>query len=196
MGITTILPATTYTEPIIDRRGLGMEGCMSSMMGNGPIILSKGLNQLKEEHPPLLAMLEELLHITIKMGESPDRALFEKLTEHVQNFCSKLDPHSEREEGVLFRMMEQYLGKGTGPIAVMEYEHDQAKSCIKAFLRAAERVEHLTEKEMAEHSGLIKKAYYTLTQHFSKEENVLFPMAENLLTEDEKEELYIKIQQI
>ncbi|MED4448395.1 hemerythrin domain-containing protein [Cytobacillus firmus] len=196
MGITTILPAISYTDAITDRRGLGMEGCMSSMKGNGPIILSKGLKRLKEEHPPLLAMLEELLHITNKMEETPDRALFEKLTEHVRNFCSKLDPHSKREEGVLFRMMEQYLGKGTGPIAVMEYEHDQAKSCIKAFLRAAEGIEHLTEKEMAEHSGLIKKAYYTLTQHFSKEENVLFPMAENLLTEDEKDELYIEIQQI
>lgn len=28
-----------------------MEGCMSSMMGNGPINLSKGLKQLKEEPP-------------------------------------------------------------------------------------------------------------------------------------------------
>jgi regulator of cell morphogenesis and NO signaling len=173
-----------------------MEGCMSSMMNNGPIILCKGLKQLKEEHPPLLAMLEELLHLTIKIEETPERALFEKLTEHVQSFCGQLDPHSEREEGVLFRMMERYLGKGTGPIAVMEYEHYQAKSCIKSFLRAAEGKEHMTEKEMAVQSGQIKKAYYTLTQHFSKEENVLFPMAENLLTEDEKDELYIKIQQI
>ncbi|KAF0816196.1 Repair of Iron Centers di-iron protein [Bacillus sp. ZZV12-4809] len=173
-----------------------MEGCMSSMMSNGPVILSKGLKQLKEEHPPLLAMLEELLNITIKMEESPDRALFEKLTENVQSFCSQLDPHSEREEGVLFRIMERYLGKGTGPIAVMEYEHDQAKSCINSFLRAAEGKEHLTEKEMAEQTRQIKKAYHTLTQHFSKEENVLFPMAENLLTEEEKNELYMKIQQI
>ncbi|KON90409.1 hypothetical protein AF332_22550 [Sporosarcina globispora] len=169
---------------------------MGSMVGDVSVVLSKGLKQLKEEHHPLLAMLEELHRITIIMEESPDRTLFEKLTEHVKNFCRKLDPHSEREEGVLFRMMEQYLGKETGPIAIMEYEHDQAKNYFKTFLEAAERTEHLTEKEMTEYSGLIKNAYYTLTQHFSKEENVLFPMAENLLSNDEKQELYSKIQQI
>jgi regulator of cell morphogenesis and NO signaling len=43
---------------------------------------------------------------------------------------------------------------------------------------------------------LIRDAYYILTEHFSKEENVLFPMAERMLTNEEKEELYQKIQQI
>ncbi|WP_051428410.1 hemerythrin domain-containing protein [Bacillus sp. J33] len=169
---------------------------MSSMLGNGAAELSKGLKQLKEEHPPLLAMLEELLQLSLKIEETPDKGFFEQLTEKVQNFIRVLDPHSEREEGVLFRMMEQYLGKGTGPIAVMEYEHDQAKGYIKAYMDAAEKPESMSEQEMVFHAGMIKNAYYTLTQHFAKEENVLFPMAENLLSEDEKEELYNKIKEI
>jgi hemerythrin-like domain-containing protein len=49
---------------------------------------------------------------------------------------------------------------------------------------------------MANNAGLIKNAYYTLTQHFAKEENVLFPMAENLLSKEEKEELYKRIKEI
>ncbi|CAM3483126.1 hemerythrin domain-containing protein [Cytobacillus oceanisediminis] len=173
-----------------------MEGCMSAMMGNGPVILSKGLKQLKEEHPPLLNMLEELLQLSLKIEEVPDKGLFKELIVKVQTFTQELEPHSEREEGVLFRMMEQYLGKGTGPIAVMEYEHDQAKGYIKAYMAAAEKCENLTEQEMAYNAGLIKNAYYTLTQHFAKEENVLFPMAENLLSEEEKEELYKRIKEI
>ncbi|GLB60425.1 hemerythrin domain-containing protein [Cytobacillus sp. NCCP-133] len=173
-----------------------MEGCMSSMMGNGSVALSRGLKQLKEEHPPLLAMLEELLRISLKIEESPDKAAFNLLTEKVRSFIQALDPHSEREEGVLFRMMEQYLGKGTGPIAVMEYEHDQAKGYIKTYMEAAENTENMTGNEIAHHAGLIKNAYYTLTQHFAKEENILFPMAENLLSENEKTELYNKINEI
>jgi hypothetical protein len=42
-------------------------------MGNGPVILSKGLKQLKEEHPPLLNMLEELLQLSLKVEEVPIR---------------------------------------------------------------------------------------------------------------------------
>lgn len=173
-----------------------MEGCMSAMMGNGPIDLCDGLRQLKEEHPPLLEKLEELLQLCLKIEEEPGRELFEALTEKVQTFTNELDPHSEREEGVLFRMMEEYLGRGTGPIAVMEYEHDQAKSYIKTFMEAAKKTESLNEKELARNAGLIKNAYYTLTQHFAKEENVLFPMAQNLLSDEEKEELYTRIKEI
>jgi hemerythrin-like domain-containing protein len=114
----------------------------------------------------------------------------------VQTFTQELDPHSEREERVLFRMMEQYMGIGTGPVAVMEYEHDQAKGYIEAYMEAAEKCENLTEQEMAYNAGLIKNAYYILTEHFAKEENVLFPMAENLLSKEEKEELYKRIKEI
>ncbi|WP_257985060.1 hypothetical protein [Bacillus sp. T33-2] len=40
-----------------------MEGCMSAFAGNGQIELSEELRQLREEHPPLQAMLEELLEL-------------------------------------------------------------------------------------------------------------------------------------
>jgi regulator of cell morphogenesis and NO signaling len=45
-------------------------------------------------------------------------------------------------------------------------------------------------------AALIKSAYLILTEHFAKEENVLFPMAERMLSDDEKEKLYQKIQEI
>jgi hemerythrin-like domain-containing protein len=89
--------------------------------------------------------------------------------------------------------MEKYIGRESGPIAVMEYEHDQAKGFIGSFLKAAESNNSYTDKEMMELAELIKKAYYTLVDHFAKEENVLFPMAENLFTDEEKQELKERI---
>ncbi len=122
---------------------------------------------------------------------------FSKLGPAVKIFMAELDPHSEREEQVLFRMMENYLGVGMGPIAVMEYEHEQAKSLIGQFFeKTDDQNGDYTVDEMKEHSGLINNAYYTLVNHFAKEENVLFPMAEKLLSDEEKTELAERIKQI
>ncbi|HEY2420312.1 MAG TPA: hemerythrin domain-containing protein [Neobacillus sp.] len=173
-----------------------MNGCMSAMGGTPQAELSKGLNQLKSEHPPLLAQLADLLQLTEQVAKEVDlEKNFSELKIAVGKFKTALDPHSEREEGVLFPMLGVYIGTTTGPIAVMEYEHDQAKSKIKAFHIKAEAAQ-LSIEEKKSLAGLIKDAYFILTEHFSKEENVLFPMAERMLTEKEKEELYQKIQEI
>jgi regulator of cell morphogenesis and NO signaling len=172
-----------------------MSGCMSSFGGMPPVELSKGLNQLKSEHPPLLAQLEGLFKLTKQIEEdSTSENTFEELINKVNEFKAALDPHSEREEGVLFPMMGVYIGATSGPIAVMEYEHDQAKAKIHEFLEKAACTQTVEEKKKS--AELVKNAYYILTEHFAKEENVLFPMAERMLSDDEKEELYQKIQEL
>lgn len=175
-----------------------MTGCMSSMMGNQSVPLSEGLAQLKAEHIPLLEKLHGLSALCTKIAEeeNPDET-FKQLEQAVKVFMEELEPHSEREEQVLFKMMENYLGVGMGPIAVMEYEHDMAKSFIGNFFeKTKENRDQLSVEKMKEYSELIKNAYLTLIDHFAKEENVLFPMAENMLTPEEKAELFERINKI
>ncbi|MGJ7919682.1 hemerythrin domain-containing protein [Neobacillus sp. LXY-4] len=174
-----------------------MEGCFSSMMGNEPVSLSEGLAQLKGEHIPLLEKLHGLFDLCSKIetNDHPE-SHFGQLKSAVKVFMTELEPHSEREEQVLFRMMEKYIGVGMGPIAVMEYEHDQAKSLIGRFFEKTSGSDDLSVEMMREYSDLIKNAYLTLVDHFAKEENVLFPMAERMLTTEEKAELYKQINEI
>ena len=169
---------------------------MSAFGGMPSDELSEGLKQLKSEHPPLLAQLEELYSLTQKIDQEIElEENFNKLITKVKEFKAALDPHSEREEGVLFPMMGVYIGTTSGPIAVMEYEHDQAKANISAFLEKS--ITAPSESgEMKTTAELIQNAYFILTDHFAKEENVLFPMAERMLTDEEKIELYGKIQEI
>ncbi len=173
-----------------------MQGCMSSKMDKN-VELCEGLQQLKDEHPPLLLMLDGLLETCQQIermeSDRETETVFKELTQKVITFFYELEPHSEREEGVLFSMMEKYIGRESGPIAVMEYEHDQAKGFIGTFLKAAQSSDAFTDNEMMELTGHIKNAYYTLVDHFAKEENVLFPMAQNFFTEDEKEQLKERI---
>ena len=169
-----------------------VEACMSSMLGNQPVDLSKGLQQLKGEHTPLRDNLEELLTLC-KLLESQEEKhkSFLRLTNEVSLFFQRLEEHSLKEEEVLFPMMGVYLGNSGGPIAVMEYEHEQAKGFIRSFL---EKSSEAKEEELVIHSQLVKNTYSVLMDHFAKEEAVLFPMAENLFSEEEKQELFNKIQ--
>ncbi|HYK72614.1 MAG TPA: hemerythrin domain-containing protein [Pseudoneobacillus sp.] len=174
-----------------------MEGCMSAFGGMVQGSLCEGLEQLKSEHAPLLNRLEVLLALTKNVENEIDiEGNFKQLINDVQVFLSELDPHSQREEGVLFEMMEKYIGRSSGPIAVMEYEHDQAKNYIGTFLDKTVLNSNLSLDEQKSYAELIKNAYYTLTQHFAKEENVLFPMAERMLSAEEKEELLTRIREI
>ncbi|RSK52357.1 hemerythrin domain-containing protein [Bacillus canaveralius] len=172
-----------------------MEGCMGAFANRNPVELSQGLALLKEEHPPLIQLLDELVELSKKVEDSDQKQdVFAILTEKVKAFFSKLERHSEKEEGILFKMMEVYLGKGTGPIAVMEHEHEQAKSMIRGFLNKTEGDGPLSTEEMHACTAFIRKAYSILVDHFAKEENVLYPMAENLFTKEEKELLYERVQ--
>lgn len=170
---------------------------MSAFGGIEPVLLCEGLAQLKSEHQPLLERLDGLYELTQKIeNENKLEENFVQLIADVKVFISHLDPHSEREEAVLFRMMENYIGKNMGPIAVMEYEHEQAKSFIGTFLVKTSTNDDLSMEEQKKYAELIKNAYFTLTEHFAKEENVLYPMAERMLSEMEKEELLNRIREI
>jgi regulator of cell morphogenesis and NO signaling len=172
-----------------------MSGCMSDFGGMPASELSEGLKQLKSEHPPLLEQLEGLYQLTKQIEQDLNNEHnFGEMISKVNEFKNALDPHSEREEGVLFPMMGVYIGTTSGPIAVMEYEHDQAKAKIREYLEKADSSKSVEEKKIL--AVLIRDAYFILTEHFAKEENVLFPMAERMLSEDEKNELYRKIQEI
>ncbi|WP_428910913.1 hemerythrin domain-containing protein [Niallia sp. Krafla_26] len=170
-----------------------MQGCPSSLIGNGPVTLSEGLSLLVSEHGPLRKQLEALFSFCNQVKTTKEKETsFNDLIKEVTEFSSNLEFHSAREEDILFRMMEVYLGKEGGPIAVMEYEHEQAKGYINTFLSNAENRTQ-SEEEMIQNAGLIIDAYHTLLDHFMKEEQVLYPFAEKLFTAEEKELLNEKV---
>jgi regulator of cell morphogenesis and NO signaling len=159
---------------------------MQGKFGNGAIALSEGLNKLVSEHLPLRNSMEHLLSYCKKVEEEQGAA-FDVFIQEVKDFFHSLEFHSVREEDILFRMMEKYLGKNGGPIAVMEYEHEQARGYINDFLKNIETASERTMEDKIKNAHLIYNACNTLLEHFGKEEQVLYPMAERMFTEEEKE---------
>ena len=167
-----------------------------SMMSEGQVqvTLCEPLAQLKREHGPLREQMDAFAREAAEIGM--DREITDwtpqlaALKQKVEAFVRELDPHSEREEGTLFPLMAKYIGRQTGPIAVMEYEHELAKQNLKQFSEAVEQLQGTADTGRAkEIASYALQAHAVLTDHFMKEENVLFPMAENMLNAEEKEEL-------
>lgn len=157
------------------------------------ILLCAPLQQLKDEHLSLRADMDLFYEITeeIEFESGPVVAwLFAKLFEKVSDFTEKLKAHSKREEEGLFPLLASRLGKNDRTIEVMEYEHEKAEQHLHDFLTEAGQTGSSINENDAQAIALYAvQAHATLIQHFAKEEKVLFPLAETVLSDGDKEEL-------
>ncbi|MDR7000060.1 hemerythrin domain-containing protein [Neobacillus niacini] len=160
-------------------------------MDASKVILSAPLQQLKDEHISLRADMDRIYEITEEIEYDSGLVvvqLFSKLYEQISAFNNKLKAHSKREEEGLFPMMARRLGENDRTIEVMEYEHAKAEQHLQDFLTEADRAGAAIDENDAQSITVYAvQALATLTQHFAKEEKMLFPLAENILSVEEKE---------
>ena len=157
------------------------------------IVLSAPLKQLLDEHVLLRAEMDSFYEIAedIEYESGPNVVqLFGELYERMLAFTEKLRAHSKREDEGLFPLMVRHLGENDRTIASMENEHKKAEQHLETFLTEARQNEmDLNEYDAQTITVYAVQAYATLTQHFAKEEKVLFPLAEKILKVEEKKEL-------
>jgi regulator of cell morphogenesis and NO signaling len=157
------------------------------------IVLSAPLQQLKDEHVSLREDMNLFYEIAeeIEFESGPAVVeLFAKLHQQISAFTHKLKAHSKREEEGLFPLMNRHLGVNDRTIEGMEFEHEKAEQHLQDFLTEAKRAGATIDEDAAQWITVYAvQAYATLIQHFANEEKVLFPLAESILSVDEKEEL-------
>ncbi|MGO4888490.1 hemerythrin domain-containing protein [Anaerobacillus sp. MEB173] len=157
--------------------------------------------RLFEEHIPLREKLHELNEMVLDVQNTPFienwnepiKQIYDKLTV----FVKELELHASKEDDALFPLMAKHLGYDNKPLMVMEFEHGLAQDNLTVFMNGAEQLDDPIDKNEA--TSLLTSlhvAYITLINHFLKEERILFPMAEELLSDEEKQELLKKMQQI
>lgn len=82
--------------------------------------------------------------------------------------------HATLEDELLFTALEPHLGKA-GPLSVMRAEHEEIEQALV-------RIEDA--KTLEEAAEWVRPALAIARDHFQKEEQVLFRMAEQLLDEE------------
>jgi regulator of cell morphogenesis and NO signaling len=126
----------------------------------------------------------------LKQYDQMKRSDFATAKPFFREFKFGLQRHIIWEEEVLFPAYEQKTGfAGTGPSLVMRKEHRLIEQLLE---NVHQKVKHADPESDEEEQLLIN----TLLQHNLKEENILYPAIDNLLTPDERAEIFRNMDEI
>jgi hemerythrin-like domain-containing protein len=154
-------------------------------------------NELRTEHRGIERMLAilEAAAMGLEQGERVRPDLFRQSVDFVRNFADRC--HHAKEEENLFPSMEaRGVPREGGPIGVMLFEHEQGRAfagAIADVIDAYEAGDPTSARLIADNA----RGYVDLLrQHIAKEENVLFPMADRILSPGEQAELEERFEKI
>lgn len=153
--------------------------------------MKTALEILSVEHQNILKVLDAVLKECrgLESGKETDVGFFRKVIDFVRNYADKF--HHAKEEDILFvELNREGVLSHCNPTQQMLYEHDLGRGFVKALEEGIE--ENNKEK-------IIKNAteYAQLLQdHIFKEDNILYPMADDALSEVVKKEMLERFEKI
>lgn len=145
---------------------------------------------LMHEHEVIKRALKILQVSDERLAAGDDRVvpIYPKLVDFIRNFADEC--HHGKEEKLLFAKLEaRGLPTQAGPVGVMLVEHDQGRGYVRGM---AEAVRRYDEGDRAALEDLRRNAEgyaNLLNQHIAKEDQILYPMANDILSDDDQEEL-------
>lgn len=148
---------------------------------------------LENDHVHILRLTDVMEAITRKDEANIEH--LESIVDLIRNFADGL--HHNKEENLLFpKMVEKGFSFQQGPISVMMHDHEQGRSFVKGM---ADNIKLYKTGNATALSAIYKnmQGYIELLRsHISKENNVLFRMADNALTAEEQQNLLADFERV
>ena len=146
--------------------------------------MRRSTKRLMDEHELILeaiGSIETMAEHTSKTGEM-DESFWRDSIDFIRSFADGM--HHAKEEDQLFEMYAQRgIGLDYGPVAVMMNEHEIGRNCVA-------RMEGALESEAPEELVRAAREYSELlTLHIAKENQILFPLGEGVLSDSDETEL-------
>ena len=146
---------------------------------------------LSEEHQIILKVIDAVLHEcrAIENGKPFDSKYFIEVIDFIKNYADKF--HHAKEEDILFKaMLESIENLHCNPIPTMLHEHEAGRDYVKGM---EEGLSISNANQVVENAI----GYCSLLQnHIYKEDNVLYPMAEEALSDEEKDMVLKRYSQV
>ncbi len=148
--------------------------------------MKSATGNLEGDHVHILK-LTEVMNYLVRTG-SRDADQFDDIIDIIRSFADGL--HHAKEETLLFPALEtRGFSSESGPVAVMLNEHDQGRAFVrgiaenlKLFRNGDQTAIYAIHENMKGYSGL-------LANHIMKENNILFRLADGLLSDTEQDSL-------
>lgn len=166
---------------------------VAGIASSNPVELEYATDRIRVEH--------EELRITLKMigagakevifldDPLKDLQLVRDLRKMTSLFVNALERHSAWEKKDLFPFLSGYLQRDAVPsilpyFRVLEKDQELGMSFIQSFQEMSKEILPLTgKKQLSEAAGHLVQACLILNDHLTMEEQLVFPLAEKVLTD-------------
>ncbi|MEK7653317.1 MAG: hemerythrin domain-containing protein [Patescibacteria group bacterium] len=141
--------------------------------------MSEATQILSDEHQNILRVIKSLENecAEIEAGKKVDKDFFYQAVGFIRNYADKF--HHAKEEDILFKeMCQDEVNLHCNPVEQMLYEHNLGRDFVKNLETGL--TEDNQEKILANARGYAS----LLAEHIFKEDNVLYPIADQALSSE------------
>lgn len=158
------------------------------------------LTSLRDEH---VSVLQEVYSIDRQLGwlesTGPEKAhrILLRLLSYSERLAVDLTLHFQREEKALYPILEKRMEDNIEPVMVMKQEHQRLTKCLETFTSEVSRMlkEHDAVKTW-NLSSTLQDLRSELSDHVSREERVLFWLAELHLSRGDRNKVSFELAQM
>jgi|TARA_B100002003_G_scaffold137146_1_gene126723 hemerythrin-like domain-containing protein len=153
------------------------------------------IDVLMYEHRLIERMLKVLTVAAEHVKVEADGETFEKSIDFIRNFADKF--HHAKEENELFPLIERKgIAKEGGPIGMMLQEHDVGRNYVKGMANSLRKYKtgdksqtNIIFRNAMDYVNLLK-------EHIMKEDNILYPMGNRIISDQERSFLVQRFKEI
>ena len=116
-------------------------------------------------------------HLFADAEDAVGRQDWPEASDRLAAFKLAILSHFAREEEILFPEFEQRTGMTGGPTQVMRLEHEQMRDALEGMTTA------VSDRDADTYLGLAETLLMLMRQHNIKEERILYPMADQALSD-------------
>ncbi|MFQ5607892.1 MAG: hemerythrin domain-containing protein [Candidatus Zixiibacteriota bacterium] len=145
---------------------------------------------LSDEHRVIEVALDclELITEQALIDSKLNRTDAEDALEFLRLFADTCH-HGKEEKQLFTAMADRGMSQEDGPIHCMLVEHDRGREYVRGMRQSLERASEGDSQALEQFTKNARGYIQLLHDHISKEDNVLFPMADDLLSNADQEEL-------
>ena len=155
--------------------------------------MGKEIEMLVEEHENILKIVEVLERKCDKTkdGKDIDKEFFRKVIDFIRNYADRF--HHAKEEDILFEEFNKAAEEGRvhcNPVEQMLHEHKLGRDFVKGMEEGVK--ENDSEKVIEGARGYVS----LIKEHIFKEDNILYPMIDEVLSKEIQGEMLKKFEDI
>jgi hemerythrin-like domain-containing protein len=146
--------------------------------------MPKALTIIRDEHRTISAILHGMEYLVAKIrkgNKKVDPRVFHAMLYYLDTFSERA--HHPKEDLFLFKALRSRGAGAEALITELEKEHAGGENALRRLAQALNRYEEGGDKEFPGFQRAVERFVGSYRDHMRKEEELLFPLAEELLKE-------------